>query len=100
MDNCSAYKPKAYLQGQFLGYSAWHGSVIDSFHPIVDKCYEKYATISETPIPEPNVVFQLGESHTQTLQPIVAVQPEWAHLVTPRMLFANDDLAALDMTTF
>ena len=75
---------------------------MDSFYPMVDKCYHKYATISAFNIPEPNIVFQLGTSHTQTLHPIVAMQPEWAHLPAPpaRIGFTNDDLAGANGTTF
>jgi len=102
MDNCGTYKPKAYLQGPFLGFTSHGGGVIDSFLPLVDKCYEKYATISAFNIPEPNIVFQLGTSHTQTLQPIVAMPPAWAHLPAPpaRMFYINDDLTDANGTTF
>jgi len=71
---------------------------------VVDKCYQKYARISALQIPVPNVVFQLGTSHTQTLKPTVTMQPAWAHLPAPanlaRILFANDDLSDGNETTF
>jgi len=69
---------------------------------MVDKCYHKYATISAFNIPVPNIVFQLGASHTQILQAAVAMLPAWAHLPTPaaRMLLDNYDIASIGATTF
>jgi len=96
-------KAKTFLQGPLLGFSGSTGRVVDAIIPWVDGCQDKYTTV-DFEFSEPSVVFQLGESHEQTIQTKVELIPEWSHLPVPNpkpkisFVFTND-LAQLDVAS-
>jgi len=100
--DCTEVKGPTKLVGPLYGFRTAGGAVLDYFYPYVDTCTEKYVTV-EFEIPEPDVVFQFGESHEQTLLTRVEMLPAWSHLPLPLpavdVMFSNDDLAQLDVAS-
>jgi len=97
---CTSTKGPTKLVGPLYGFRTAGGAVIDYFYPYVDTCSEKYATVDFL-IPEPDVAFQFGESHEQTLLTRVEMLPAWSHLPVPAVKVRflspdDDDLAQLD----